>query len=50
MKAFNVMALFHLEKTLLWMPLTENSFGGRFVGNGNIRHFVLEARKLFQED
>lgn len=50
MKAFNVMVLFHWEKPLLWIPLTENFFDSRFSGNGNIGHFILEAQKLFQED
>lgn len=32
------------------MLLAANFFGNRFAVNGNIGHFALEARKLFQED
>lgn len=36
------------ENPLLWVSQKENFFDTRFAGNGNIGHFVLEAKKLFQ--
>lgn len=38
------------ENPLLWLSLEDNFVDTRFARNGNIGHFVLEAKKLFQEE